>query len=136
MFYKCNKYFKKQLNKNSVIVWCIFFFIDLFVIYLFIYFLSLHMEVPGGSNQSCSRQPTPEPQQHGIRAESAIYTTAHSNARSLTHWARPEIEPASSWMLVGFVTNEPQWELPVLSHSFKWWKWKTGTWTNVTENWP
>ena len=27
-------------------------------------------------------------------------TTAHSNARSLTHWARPGIEPTSSWMLV------------------------------------
>ena len=41
---------------------------------------------PGqGSNQSSSHWPTPEPQQHRIRAESAIYTTAHSNARSLTH---------------------------------------------------
>ena len=31
------------------------------------------------------------------------YTTAYSNARSLTHWARPGIEPVSSWMLVRFV---------------------------------
>ena len=30
------------------------------------------------------------------------YTTAHGNARSFTHWARPGIEPASSWILVGF----------------------------------
>ena len=44
-------------------------------------------------------------------SKSAIYTTAHSNAGSLTHWATPEIEPTSSWILVGFVTNEPQWEL-------------------------
>ena len=29
-------------------------------------------------------------------------TTAHGNGRSLTHWARPGIEPVSSWMLVGF----------------------------------
>ena len=28
---------------------------------------------------------------------SATYTTAHSNARSQTHWATPGIEPASSW---------------------------------------
>ena len=34
---------------------------------------------------------------------SANYTTAHGNVRSLTHWARPGIEPASSWMLVGLV---------------------------------
>ena len=27
------------------------------------------------------------------------------NTRSLTHWARPRIEPASSWILVRFVTH-------------------------------
>ena len=31
------------------------------------------------------------------------YTTAHGNAGSLTHGARPGIEPASSWILDGFV---------------------------------
>ena len=39
------------------------------------------------------------------------YTTAHGNTRSLTHWARPEIEPSSSWILVRFVTTEPWQEL-------------------------
>ena len=38
---------------------------------------------------------------------------AHSNARSLTQWVRPGIEPASSWILVRFVTTEPQWDLPM-----------------------
>ena len=33
------------------------------------------------------------------RSESAIYTTAHSNAGSLTHSARPQIKPVSSWAL-------------------------------------
>ena len=37
---------------------------------------------------------------------SVTYTTAHSNAGTLTHSARPGIEPASSCMLVGFVTTE------------------------------
>ena len=32
------------------------------------------------------------------------YTTALSNTRYLIHWARPGIEPASSWVLVGFIT--------------------------------
>ena len=32
------------------------------------------------------------------------YTTAHGNARALTHWARPGIEPVSSGTLVRFVT--------------------------------
>ena len=47
----------------------------------------------------------PEPQQRGIQAASATYTTAHGNARSLVRWAKPAIEPASSWMLVGFITH-------------------------------
>jgi len=33
------------------------------------------------------------------------------NARSLTHWMGPRIEPVSSWILVRFVTIKPQWEL-------------------------
>ena len=41
------------------------------------------------------------------------YTTAHGNARSLTRWARPGIEPTFSWILVRFVSTEPQWELQV-----------------------
>ena len=32
---------------------------------------------------------------------SETYTTAHDNAGSLTHWARPGMEPDTSWFLVG-----------------------------------
>ena len=39
---------------------------------------------------------------------SANYTTAHGNAGSLTHRERPGTEPASLWILVGFITAEPQ----------------------------
>ena len=38
---------------------------------------------------------------------------AHGNARSLTHWARPGIEPASSWILVQFISAESWWGLLV-----------------------
>ena len=44
------------------------------------------------------------------------YTTAHSNAGSLTHWARPGIEPASSWVLVRFITTVLPWELTIYKH--------------------
>ena len=64
-----------------------------------------------GSNRSYSCWPTPQPQQCRIRAESVTYTTAHGNAGSLTHWARLGIQPASSWMLVRFISTEPLWEL-------------------------
>ena len=44
----------------------------------------------------------------GIQVAFVMYTTAHSNARSLTHWARSGIEPTSWWILVRFVPAEPQ----------------------------
>ena len=47
-----------------------------------------------------------------IWALSATYTIGHGNARSPTHWARLGIEPASSWILVGFVSAAPWRELP------------------------
>ena len=59
--------------------------------------------------------PMPQPQQQGIRATSAIYTMSHSNTRSLNHWARPGIKPASSCILIGFINcwamkgKLPQW---------------------------
>ena len=61
---------------------------------------------PGqGSNRSCSRWPTPEPQQCRIRASSVTYTTVHGNSRSPTHRTRPGIEPETSWFPVGFVNH-------------------------------
>ena len=46
----------------------------------------------------------------GVAAASLRHS--RSNAGFLTHWARPGIKPQSSWVLVGFVTTEPQQELP------------------------
>ena len=70
---------------------------------------------PGwGLNWSSGCRNTPWPQQHQIWAMSATYTEGCNNARFLTHWARPGIKPTFSWILVGFITSEPQWELSVL----------------------
>ena len=67
---------------------------------------------PGrGSNWSYSCRPIPQPQQHQIQASSVMYSTDHANTRSLMHWARPGIKPASSCILVGFVSTVTQWEL-------------------------
>ena len=93
---------------------CLSVFLSVFLSFFF--FLSFllrphpkHMEVPRlGIESDCSCWPTPQPQQRQIRATSATHTTAHgdahSNARSLTHWAGPGIETASSWILVRFVS--------------------------------
>ena len=47
----------------------------------------------------------PQQQQSRVWATSATYASAHSNARFLTHWVRPGIEPASSWLLLVFLTS-------------------------------
>ena len=70
-----------------------------------------------GLNWSYSCLPTPQAQQHGIRATSAAYTTAQGNAESLTHCTRLGNEPLSSWILVRFVFTELQQELPWTSFS-------------------
>ena len=46
------------------------------------------------------------------------YTIARGNVRSLIHWVRLGIEPASSWVLVRFVSTQPRQEL--LLQYFKW----------------
>ena len=67
-----------------------------------------------------------------IPAMSATYTIAHGNAGSLTHWAGPGMEPETSWILVGFITSEPQQELSASIYFaqtfpfFTWW-WKFST---------
>ena len=40
-----------------------------------------------------------------IGAAAAALYHSHSHTRSLTHWTRPGIKPASSWILVGFLTH-------------------------------
>ena len=46
-----------------------------------------------------------------LELQMPAYTTAHSSSGSLTHWARPGIELATLWFLVGFVATAPQREL-------------------------
>ena len=77
----------------------------------------------------CSRKEWTSKSFHVFRIKEGLqlpaYTTAttppdpshicnlhHSSGQRwiLNHWARPGIEPASSWILVGFVTTEPRWE--------------------------
>ena len=64
-----------------------------------------------GSGQSCCCPSTPQPQPRRIRVTSVSYTTAYGNTGSLPHGARPGIKPASSWILVSFVSTEAQQEL-------------------------
>ena len=54
------------------------------------------------------------------RSEPCLWptTTALGNAGSASHWARPGIEPETSWFLVRFVSDAPQRELLLLLFLF------------------
>ena len=81
------------------------------------------LQLPAHTTATATQDPTPH----------ATYTTAHSNVGSLTHRARPGIEPASSWILVRVVSIEPQWELLVCI--LKSWFWLLcGKWCVCTQS--
>ena len=76
-----------------------------------------HMEVPTLGVQLELELPaytraiaTPDP--------SRFCDLQNGNTRSLTHWARPGIKPATSWFLVGFVSTVPWRELLVYYFKF------------------
>ena len=97
--------------------WVVFIFFNFYFVFCFLGLHLRHMEVPRlGVDWRYSCWPTPQPQQCMIQTEFKTHTTAHSNARSLTHWVRPGIEPSTSWFLVGFVPDAPWREL--LGHTF------------------
>ena len=83
---------RNPANQFLYQIMCIYLFFSLYG-HIFLW----HMEVPRlGVESELQLWPTPQPQQGQFRATSAAYITDHSNTRSLTHWAVPGIEPASS----------------------------------------
>ena len=96
-------YSKKKKKKSTDYVSAHLFLNSSLMLVFFFCFLGLHL-FPGW--------PIPQPQPLGIWAASGTYATTHGNARSLTHLVKPGIKPASSWILVGFVSTALRWELP------------------------
>ena len=81
------------------------------IIWSFFFFLwphLWHMEVPGLRVKSeLQLEPMPQPRQHRIQANMQPHCSL-LQCQSLTHWARPEIEPTSLRRLF--------WVLNLLSH--------------------
>ena len=52
---------------------------------------------------------------HSNVGSKPVFDPRHSSQQhqTLTHWVRPGIKSASSWILVGFITAEPWWELSI-----------------------
>ena len=97
-----------------------------FLCCLSLFFFCLFRAIPTAYGGSRARgqiraAATSLPHSHSnIRSELHLWPTPQrwrdpkvgkSSTRSLTHQARPGIEPESSWILVGFVTAEPPQEL-------------------------
>ena len=100
--------------------WLFSVFLPYFLFYFILFFLSfffcLFKATPAAYGSSQARgqitQPVPQPQQRGIQPASETYAMAHGNARSLTCWTSPGIEPVSSWILAGFVNHWAMMETP------------------------
>ena len=117
----CGHQKKKKGNKPSIFLspWnfadasygskILLIFTDINDVFLFFSFYSwthgMWKFLGQGLYQSCRCRRTPQPQQHGIRATSGIYTAACRNAGSLIHWVRPGIEPHLHGHNVGFLTH-------------------------------
>ena len=124
--WKSESFLSIQCCISQLLFWLLCFllsaYFSLFLDFFFFFFLVFsgpplqHMEVP----------------RLGVELGATAASHSHSNARSkpllrptspLTatpdpHWVRPEIEPVSSWLLVRFISAEPQWELPFIEFLF------------------
>ena len=81
--------------------------------WLLFYFLLFRATPPAFGNSQAGGQ---------IRAAAATLCPSHSNARSLPHWARPGIEPVSSWILLGYLLlrhNRNFQTVPVFDDQFE-----------------
>ena len=120
MLYQCHLNKKINLKKEENVIAKLLG--DFFCVITF-HFSGLHLwhlEVPRLRVESEFHQmPTyTQPQQYHIRATFA--SDAYSSAGSLTHWARPEIEPSSSWILVDSLPwNHSRSSLDILISSKK-----------------
>ena len=86
-----------------------------------------------GSNWSSRRWPMPQTQQHQIQATSESFAAPCGNAKSLTHWVRPGIKPASSWIWVGFLFHWAATGIPG-PVSFNLWYRRSHTFTIMSQN--
>jgi len=107
------RFFNRNHRVQREVAQYFYLFKKTFFFFFFSRLYPPHMEVPRLGVESELQLPAyTTATQHQIGAASAACTTAHSNTGSLTHWARSEIKPTSSWILVGFIFSKPQWELP------------------------
>ena len=70
------------------------------MVFFFFFWLLRAALAAFGSSQARGRIGATAAVLHHSRSNTGSYTTAHGNAGSWTHWARPAVKPVSSWILV------------------------------------
>ena len=110
---KCPQVSSILLLMARFLVWFFFCFVLFFFFFLFRLAPVAYGRSQARTNWSYSCWPIPQPQQCGIRAASVTYTTARRNTGSSTQRVRPGIEPTSLWILVRFISTEPQQDLQI-----------------------
>ena len=104
---------------------CGFFF---FLSFVFCLFRATPVVCGGSHARGLICWPMPEPQQCQTQATSATYTTGNGNTGSLTYWARPGIEPTTSWLLVRSISAVPRWKLWYVEYLYVYEQNKIGLW--------
>ena len=92
-------------QRGEGVLWVVGFSF-LFLFFILFYFLLFRATAVAYGNSQASGQ-------IGAATAASLHHS-HTNTGSPTYWARPGIEPASSWILVGFPSAVPQWELPLV----------------------
>ena len=111
---------------HSSDILCLLFFLSFFLSFFFFFFFVFlglnpqHIEVPwlGVELELRLLADTTATAMLDLSLICSLQYTSHGSTGSITHWARSGIEPASSWMLVRFVTAELQQELLYLQSVF------------------
>ena len=98
----------QQPQVCSLCLWLCFCFVDRFFVFLFVVVVLLLFRASPMAHGSSQARGWIQAIAAGIHYSHSntrsklwlTHTTAHSNAGSVTHWARPGIEPTTSWFLV------------------------------------
>ena len=103
------------IHMNKFKGFLFYFFSKYFLLFIYLLFMAAPMAYGGSQARGwigATAAGLRHSHSHTWSKPSVTYTKAHGNAGSLTHWARPGIEPgATSWFLVRFVSTVPQREL-------------------------
>ena len=116
-YQKCMFFFFLKRFSNSITVLLLLLLLLFFFFFLIFCLFRATPKVYGSSQARDQIRVVAAGLHHShsnARSEAHLWPTPHTaqgNTGSLTHWARPGIEPTTAQFLVRFISAGPQWEL-------------------------